>query len=137
MARKEFDLDNRLFQLAFRIIDVVEQLPDTSTCKIPGNHLLRSGTSVALNYCEVQSAESGRDFIHKFNLVLKELRESFVNLRILNARSLLKDAEFDGETDELIAIVVTSINTAKRNGEEVNRTFVFRLQDSQISAIQT
>src|SRR5262245_50685715 len=116
MANKEFDLDKRFLQFALRIIAVVEMLPDTRVCNHLANQLLRSGTSVALNYGEVQSAESKKDFIHKFTIVLKELRESFTNLRVLDAKALLKDNALVGETDELIAITVTSINTAKGNG---------------------
>ncbi|MBK6753594.1 MAG: hypothetical protein IPG69_08340 [Flavobacteriales bacterium] len=35
---------------------------------------MRSGTAPALHYGEVQSADSRRDFVHKMNLALKELR---------------------------------------------------------------
>jgi four helix bundle protein len=48
-----------------------------------GNQLLRSGTSVALNYAEAESAESRKDFIHKIKIVTKELRETSVNLKII------------------------------------------------------
>ncbi len=52
-----------------------------------GNHIgvliIRSGSSPALNYGEAQSAESRNDFVHKFKIILKELRETNVALEII------------------------------------------------------
>lgn len=53
--KKAFDLDERLLQFALRVIDEVEGLPETKTCTHVGGQLLRSGTSVALNYSEAES----------------------------------------------------------------------------------
>lgn len=62
-----------------------------------GHHLagqiIRSGTSPALNYGEPQSAESKKDFIHKMGICLKELRESFVCLKIIEKANLTADLE--------------------------------------------
>jgi four helix bundle protein len=74
---------------------------------------------VALNYGEAQSAESRKDFIHKMKVVLKELGESFVCLKILfRIKSFKSEKEMTNamkECDELISIFVKSIETAKRN----------------------
>ncbi len=77
--------------------------------------LIRSATSSALNYGEAQGAESKRDFIHKMGVILKELRESSINLKLLIRRRMLKDDKALRENHELIAIFVASIQTAKRN----------------------
>jgi four helix bundle protein len=62
-----------------------------------GNHiagqLIRSGTSPAFNYGEVQRAESGNDFIHNIKVVLKELRESNIALKIIKRLTLIKPDE--------------------------------------------
>lgn len=88
-----------------------------------GNHLsgqlVRSGTSPALNYGEAQSAESRKDFIHKIKVVLKEVRESFVCLKIIYKARLFKtkikiEAALK-ENDELISIFVKSVETAQKN----------------------
>ena len=80
---KKFDLEERLIDFAVLIIDI---LNDIKTNKA-GNHLAgqieRSGTSPALNYGEAQSAESTKDFLHKMKVCLKELRETFVCLKII------------------------------------------------------
>lgn len=84
-----------------------------------GSQLIRSGTSPALNYGEGQSAESRKDFIHKLKVVLKELRESHINLKIIDKGGILpRDNQVlfgIKESDELVAIFVTSIATARRN----------------------
>ena len=115
----KFNLQERLVDFAVQIIDVVDALPKNPVCKHLGsNQLLRSGTSPALNYGEAQSAESRADFIHKVKIILKELRESFVCLRILNRKKYLPEnilLPILKEADELIAIFVKSYKTAKGN----------------------
>jgi four helix bundle protein len=114
---KKFDLEDRLLEFTLRIITIVESLPDNKVCNHLGGQLLRSGTSPALNYGEAQASESKKDFIHKFKLVLKELRETLTCLKILNRKSLLSDISVLDENRELIAIFAASIKTAKARGE--------------------
>jgi four helix bundle protein len=116
---RKFDLEERLIDYAILISDLIEHLPDTRLCNHIGGQLIRCGTSPALNYGEAQSAESTNDFIHKLKIILKELRESGICLRILLRKSypemedLLTSAKT--ETIELISIFVKSIQTAKTN----------------------
>jgi len=115
-------LEERLIDFAVSIIAITKQLP---SMKI-GNHmtgqLLRSGTSPALNYGESRSAESKKDFIHKLQVVLKELRESHVALRIIKKSNLVKEqSEINSaieECNELISIFVKSIQTAHKNNKK-------------------
>ncbi|HEY9534593.1 MAG TPA: four helix bundle protein [Mucilaginibacter sp.] len=80
--------------------------------------MIRSGCSPALNYGEAQSAESRNDFIHKMKIILKELRESLISIKIIERRSLI-DIETvlkaKNECNQLVAIFVKSIETAKKN----------------------
>jgi len=116
---KKFDLEERLIDFAIQAIDITEALPRNPVCKHLGsNQLLRSSTSPALNYGEAQAAESRADFIHKIKVVLKELRESFVCLKILNRKKYLPDNAFAPilrENNELISIFVKTLKTAKEN----------------------
>ena len=87
-----------------------------------GNHvagqIVRSGTSPAPNYGEAKNAESRKDFIHKIKVVLKELRETYVWLRIIKGSKMLSSnslGEIITECDELISIFVSSVKTAKVN----------------------
>jgi four helix bundle protein len=116
---RKFDLEERLIDYSVLITEIVEAMPNTRA----GNHfagqLIRSGTSPALNYAEAQSGESRKDFIHKLKIVLKELRETVVCLRIISRAKLLESNEaicrLIGESNELISIFVKSIVTAQNN----------------------
>ena len=114
-VRKKFDLEDRLIDFSVLIIKTVENLPTTRTGNRLGSQLLRSGTSPALNYGEAQSAESKRDFIHKFGIILKELRETLICLKILKRVSYIKPDDSLNECNELIAIFNKSIITARKN----------------------
>jgi len=116
---KKYNLDKRLIDFAVRVINVVEALPNTRAGNHIAGQLVRCGTSPAPNYGEAQSAESRNDFIHKIKIVLKELRETKVWLKIIQLKSLLKSTReielLIAERDELISIFVTSVRTAEKN----------------------
>lgn len=79
---------------------------------------MRCGTAPAANYAEARGAESRRDFVHKLKVCLKELRETHVWLKTLSELGMGKGNAVQAaisETDELIAIFVTSVATARRN----------------------
>ncbi|MEO2025696.1 MAG: four helix bundle protein [Fuerstiella sp.] len=105
-------------EFAVRALNVAESLPDTRTGKHVGGQLLRSGPSPAPNYGEAQSAESRKDFIHRLNVALKELREKMIWLKIIERKPLCKPNRMKDiieECDELIAILTASIRTAQEN----------------------
>jgi four helix bundle protein len=116
---KKYDLEERLINLAVLIIELVESMPNTKSANHLGGQLLRSGTSPALNYGEAQSGESRKDFIHKIKVVLKELRETLICLKIIHKTKLFGSEnqmnEILRETNELVAIFVTSVATAQNN----------------------
>ena len=98
------------------IIEIVKQLPSDRVGVHLSGQLLRSGTSPALNYGEALGAESKRDFVHKLKVVLKELKETLVCLRILVRISYLPiESPALKECNELISIFVKSIDTARKN----------------------
>jgi four helix bundle protein len=118
MGKGSFDLEDRLLEYAAAIIRLVEELPPTRAGNHVAGQLLRSGTSPLPNHGEAQDAESRNDFIHKFKICLKELRESHRWLRLIHRVPLLpehKVAPVLTETDELIRIFKTSLQTAQRN----------------------
>jgi four helix bundle protein len=115
---REFDLQDRFVDYAVRIIKLSEALPETRTGKQVSAQILRSGTSPAANYGEAQSAESKADFVHKLKVALKELRETETWLKIIAKAKLIESASLVApllqETDEPIAILFKSVETAKR-----------------------
>ena len=122
---RKFNLEDRLIDFTIDIINIVEALPKNAVCKHLGEkQLLRSGTSPALNYGEAQSAESRADFIHKVKIILKELRESNICLKILQRKKYLPDSILMPalkEANELISIFVKSAKTAKENMEAAKK----------------
>jgi len=112
------ELKNRTKQLALRVIRLVESLPRTSTCKVIGNQLLRSGTSVGANYRAACRAKSTADFVAKLAIVEEEADESiyWIELLVESDQVKLKLVEsLLGEFDEIVAIVVSAIKTSKEN----------------------
>lgn len=112
---RKFDLEERLIDFTVNIINLVETLPDNKVCNYLGGQLLRSGTSPVLTYGEAQAAESRKDFIHKFKIILKELRETNICLTVLNRKAFINEAALIAESKELIAIFTKSIVTAESN----------------------
>ena len=114
-----FDLQDRFIDYAVRIIKLSEALPETKTGKHVSSQILRSGTSPAPNYGESQSAESPADFVRKLKVALKELRETEIWLKIIMKAQMVKPAALVEsllqETDELIAILFKSVETANKN----------------------
>ena len=112
-------LEKRLISFAINIVEIVQSMPDEKGANHLAGQLLRSGTSPALNYGEAQSGESRKDFIHKIKIVLKELRESNINLKIIHRTKLYKFEEkiimVLKESDELISIFVKSVKTSEAN----------------------
>ena len=113
--RKE--IEKRLVAFAGLIVDVTQTLDGSVASVCLTNQIIRSGTSAALNYGEAQGAESKNDFIHKTSIVLKELRETLVNLQIISTTKLsnqpeLVDKALD-ESDQLVAIFQKTVMTAR------------------------
>lgn len=79
----KFDLEGRLIKFSVLIVEIVNEMSNSKAGNHLSGQLVRSGTSVSLNYGEAQSAESRKDFIHKMKIILKELRETFVCLKLI------------------------------------------------------
>jgi len=116
---KKFDLEDRFIDYTIRISDVVDQIDNSKLGTHIAGQLIRSGSSPALNYGEAQSAESRKDFVHKLKIILKELKESRVCLKIIERKPLISDksklSPVMKETEELIAMIYKSIETTKLN----------------------
>jgi len=80
--------------------------------------LIRSTSSAGANYEEACGAESRSDFVHKLQIVLKELRESAYWFRLIKKLELIPTQEVSGVSDEckeLSNIIGKSILPAKEN----------------------
>ena len=111
------NLKARTQALALRVIRLVESLPRGRTADVIGKQLLRSATSVGANYRAACRARSPAEFIAKMGTVEEEADESSYWLELLVRAGLVDQqrlAKLMQETNELTAIAVTSITTARK-----------------------
>lgn len=119
-AMNETIFKQRTKQIALRMIEVVDSLPNTRAADVLGKQLIRCGTSIGANYRSACRGRSTADVIAKLRIVEEKADESIYWMELLiesvpvSAASL---SELLRETDEIIAMTVASIRTLqKRNG---------------------
>ena len=122
---RKFDLENRLLEFASAVIDLSEKLPASRAGNHVAGQILRSGTSPFPNHGEAESAESRDDFIHKFKICLKELRETRRWARLIQTKGWAKNETtllfVLSESEELIRIFMSSIKTVQLNALKQKR----------------
>src|SRR5258706_16324381 len=110
------ELEERLIDFAVRIVKLSANLPRTSAGRHIAGQILRSGTSAAPNYGEARGGESAADFVHKLRIVLKELNETSIWLRVIERSELMKReliADIVAENSELCKIFTASLKTVR------------------------
>jgi four helix bundle protein len=118
MPHDPTDLRNRTKAYALRVVKLYQILPKSGEAQIIGKQILRSGTSVGAQYREACRAKSPADFISKMEGSLQELDETGYWLELLAESGILPAeqlADIQKENNELTAIFVTSVRTAKKN----------------------
>ena len=111
-------LSERLLNFAVQIIKAGEKIGRNYVGRQIFGQLVDSSTSAGANCEEACGAESRSDFVHKLQIVLKELRESLYWLRLIEKVGLLptqKVGELTQEGNELANIIAKSILTAKKD----------------------
>ena len=115
----KYDLEDRLVQFAVAVMQLAEKLPNTKIGIQLSGKIIRSSSSASMKYGEAQSAASRKDFIHKLKFVLKELRKTNANLKMIDGSKMSTDPDLEivllKEANELISIFVRSIQTATKN----------------------
>lgn len=122
MSGVRYDLEDCLILFGVGVCRLTERLPATPLGSHVGSQIIRSSTSLLANYGEVQGAESRRDFIHKLSICVKELRETRAWLKLIAAMDLCAAERLRpvmSECDQLLAILTSSIRTARRRMENV------------------
>jgi four helix bundle protein len=115
-------LSERFLVFAVRIIEIEKQICKTYSGRHIFGQLFRAGTSSGANYEEARAGESSADYIHKMQIVLKELREAHFWIRLIVRGKLIR-TEIDvldflsKESLELAKIAAKSIITAKKNSK--------------------
>ena len=110
-------LEDRIIKFASLVLSVCDRVKYSESGKHLKSQLIRSGTSVALNFGEARSSESAKDLHHKLSIILKELRESHINMKLIRQNSLCRDPgvldKAIDENNQLIGIFVKSLQTVR------------------------
>jgi len=114
----ERELLDRTKQFGLRIFKLVAALPQTIQGRAVASQLIRSGTSVAANYCAACRARSKPDFIAKLGVVEDEADESAFWLEFIIDTGLLSAVKVRPlltEAGEIAAIMASSKKTAAKS----------------------
>jgi len=118
MNNEEFKkaLIKRGFDLARKVITLVNKFPNNRVAWVITDQLLRAATSIGSNIIEAQAASSKKDFINFLNHSLKSGNETKFWLalsRDLDSKLISEINEIITEVDELVKILGSSIITLK------------------------
>src|SRR5262245_37515929 len=112
------NIATRLRGFAAGVVQLCRRLPDDQAGKHVARQLVRAATGGGANYEEARGAESLADFIHKLGIANKEVREALYWLQLTQEAALaVGGGQLDAlmrEADELVAILTSSIKTAKQ-----------------------
>ncbi|MFM2136589.1 MAG: hypothetical protein RL021_1989 [Bacteroidota bacterium] len=117
MKQEKNPVLEKSFSFALQVLDVVRELNETRQFVLAGQ-VCRSGTSIGANIREAQRAQSKADFIHKMNIALKEAEETDYWFMLIDRKvQKIPQGMIEG-LDELIRLLVSIINSAKRNNNQ-------------------
>jgi four helix bundle protein len=117
----KYALQVRLKQFAINIVHFANELPYRSGFKTIKDQIIRSGPSCAANYRAACRAKSTADYISKMGTVEEELDETLFWLEFavgLSEEWRSRVTPLWKEGNELTAIIVASIVSAKRNRDK-------------------
>ena len=122
---KKSELETRLVKFSVTIIEMTKGLIECYEAQHLSKQIIRSGTACALLYGEAQGSPTKKDFIHKISLVLRELKETHINLKIIDQSHLFSKQEVMDEildeNNQLISIFTKTYHTAVNNEERKNQ----------------
>ena len=123
MGRFSDDFFDRFMKFVVTILKLERELLKTYSGRHIYGQLFRAGTSAGANYEEARAGESRADFIHKMQIVLKELRESHFWIKLIVASKLITSEDdllkiLYTESEELKNIIAKSVITAKSKIEK-------------------
>ncbi len=115
---KKENLQERTLLFCVRIIHMVDSMPETRTARMIAAYLLRSAISIGSKYRAACRPASARDFVSKLKIVVEETEETLYWLELIEETNIFpseKIKDLKQEANELLAIFVSSINTARKN----------------------
>ncbi|MGA2625233.1 MAG: four helix bundle protein [Bacteroidota bacterium] len=118
MGGKRNIVREKSFDFAVRIVGLHRYLAAEKKEYVFSKQVLRSGTSIAANVEEADSAISKRDFSSKISISCKEAKETHYWLRLLLATDYINQREFDsliGDCDEICKLLFSILKTTRIN----------------------
>lgn len=116
MDKREMQARTKVF--ALRILRMVEVLPRSISGKALAGQIVRSATFVASNYRAACRSRSTAEFVAKLGIVEEEADETLFWLEMIEEAKFVPAGQLAAlkqEADELVAITVASIRTARGN----------------------
>lgn len=108
----------RTFDFGIRCVRLVETVPKSMPAQTIGRQLLRAATSVGANYRAAVRGRSRADFASRMGIVEEECDEALYWVDVLIELDFVSGKrveELRKEANEIIAITVASIKTARKN----------------------
>ena len=112
------DMNRRTMKMALVVIKLTKSFPISQESKVITYQIIKSSTSTAANYRSSGRGKSKKDFIAKLGIAEEECDETIFWLEMIieaNLADIEQTLLIKKETSEILAIIVASIKTAKRN----------------------
>ena len=112
------ELKARTKQFALQVMQLINQLPNTTKGRVVANQLMKAATSVGANYRAACRGRSQAEFISKLSIVLEESDECCYWLELIMEGELISAeqvADLYREANEITAIMTASHKTACNN----------------------
>ena len=118
MKEQTAELQRRTKDFALRVLNLIEQLPNSIGGRVLANQIARSATSVGANYRAACRARSRAEFASKLGTVAEEADESLYWLELIRDGKFVSEkriATLVSEADELTAIFTAGRRTSSKN----------------------
>ena len=103
-TQKIYDIRERTFKFAERILEIAEMLPSTPACNVIRTQLIKSGTSVGANMEEADGTVTKPDFVNKVVIARKEAKETHSWLKLIKNK-YIKDEFIFSDVEEIREII--------------------------------
>lgn len=121
MRSMQEQIKNRTKFIGLEVIKLVDEFPNKPSSWVIAKQIVRSSTSIGANYRAACRAKSTPDFINKLKIVEEETDETQYWLEIMEESQLIESKRIRSikkEVNEILAIVVASIKTARAKQEK-------------------
>ena len=108
-------LREETIDFAIAVSDICDNIKG---CSVYVNQLIRSSSSIGANIHEARYAQSRADFIHKFEIALKESSETDFWIELLYRKKKFDENEYKTLKNQCGVIrrkIIASVTTAKNN----------------------